>query len=368
MTCECEKRVFNFSAGPAVLPLSALKEAQRDLVCYPGAGASVMELSHRGKVIDGIIKTAEARLRRLLNIPDNYYVMFLQGGATTQFSMVPVNFLGENGADYLEQGTWSKKAAVEARRVGNVNVVWSGKDSNYSTLPQEGDYKVRPEASYFHVTSNETIHGIEFHREPASYGVPMVCDSSSDFLSRPMDVTKYGLIYAGAQKNVGPAGVTLSIMSDDFYKRLIPDEKRPIMMNYKTHVENHSLYNTCPVFAIYMVGLVLKWLEEEIGGLDKMYELNKKKAALLYKALDESNGFYAPHAAKADRSLMNVTWRLPSEDLDKKFAQEAEAAGMIGLKGHRSVGGIRASIYNAFPYEGVERLVEFMADFQRRNA
>ena len=369
MTCECEKRVFNFSAGPAVLPVSALQEAQRDLVCYPGAGASIMELSHRGKVVDGIVKEAEARLRRLLNLGDDYHVLFLQGGATTQFSMIPMNFLGENGADYLEEGTWSKKAMTEARRVGKVVVPWSGKEGNYNRLPADSDYKVRPEASYFHVTSNETIHGVEFHREPEAYGVPMVCDASSDFLSRPMDAHKYALIYAGAQKNIGPAGVTVVILSDALYQKRIEDEKRPIMLDYKTHVENKSLYNTCPVFSIYMVGLVLKWLEEEIGGLEKIYQLNKKKAELLYSAIDNSNGFCAPHVSNhVDRSLMNVTWRLPSEELEKKFVQEAEALGMIGLKGHRSVDGLRASIYNAFPYEGVERLVEFMADFQRRHA
>ena len=367
MTCDCEKRVFNFSAGPAVLPVSVLKEAQRDLVCYPGAGASVMELSHRGKVIDGIIKEAEARLRRLLNLPEQDHVMFLQGGATTQFSMVPMNFLGENGASYMEQGTWSKKAMAEAKRVGKVDLVWSGKESGYDHLPKDGEYQVDPNSSYLHITSNETIHGIEFHRVPASNGVPIVCDASSDFLSHPIDFSKYGMIYAGAQKNCAPAGVTTVVMADIFYQKLIPSETRPIMMNYKTHVENKSLYNTCPVFSIYMVGLVLKWLEEEIGGLDKIYELNKKKAALVYEAIDSSNGFCRPHAAKEDRSIMNVTWRLPSEDLEKKFVQEAEAAGMIGLKGHRSVGGLRASIYNALPYEGVERLVELMADFQRRN-
>lgn len=362
------ERVFNFSAGPAVLPLPVLLEAQRDLVCYPGGGASVMELSHRGKVIDGIIKEAEARLRRILGVPDDYHVLFLQGGGTTQFCMIPMNFLGENGADYLEEGTWSKKALGEGKRLGRAEVVWSGKDSGFSTLPEDNEYKVRPEASYFHITSNETIHGVEFHREPESYGVPMVCDASSDFLSRPVDIKKYAMMYAGAQKNVGPAGVTIVVMADSFYKKLIVDEKRPIMFDYRNHVEGKSLYNTCPVFAIYIVGLVLKWLEEEIGGLEKMYALNQKKAALLYKALDESEGFYKGHAAVKARSLMNVTWRLANEELEKQFAKEAEEAGMIGLKGHRSVGGIRASIYNAMPYEGVEKLVEFMKKFQERNA
>lgn len=362
------ERVFNFSAGPAVLPVSVLEEAQRDLVCYPGGGASVMELSHRGKVIDGIITEAENRMRRIMGIPENYHVLFLQGGATTQFSMIPMNFLGENGADYLEQGTWSKKAAAEARKCGNVNVIWSGKEGGYKHIPTDDEYTVNPQASYFHVCANETIHGIEFHRDPAAGNVPLVCDASSNFLSRELDVSKYSLIYAGAQKNVGPAGVTIVIMSDDFYKKLIPCDKRPIMLDYRTHVENKSLYNTAPVWAIYMVGLVMKWLEDEMGGLKGVYASNVKKADLLYKAIDASNGFCAGHADNASRSLMNVTWRLPNEDLEKLFVKEAEAAGMIGLKGHRSVGGLRASIYNAFPYAGVERLVAFMADFQKRHA
>lgn len=367
MACSCNERVFNFSAGPAVLPVPALKEAQRDLVCYPGAGASIMELSHRGKVIDGIIKEAEACMRRLLGIPENYHVLFLQGGATTQFSMVPMNFLGENGADYIEEGTWSKKAMAEAKRCGDVHVIWSDKEAGFKRVPNDNEYKVNPNSSYLHITSNETIHGVEFHREPASYGLPMVCDSSSDFLSRPVDVSKYAMIYAGAQKNVGPAGVTIVILSDEFYKKQIPCEKRPIMLDYHTHVENKSLYNTAPVWSIYMVGLVLKWLEQDMGGLKGIYELNQKKAALLYSAIDASNGFCAGHAAVDSRSIMNVTWRLPNEDLEKLFVKEAEAQGMIGLKGHRSVGGLRASIYNAFPYEGVERLVDFMARFQKNH-
>ena len=361
-------RYYNFSAGPAALPLPALEEAARDLVCYPNAGASVLELSHRGKVIDGIIKEAEARLRRILSIPESYHVMFLQGGATTQFSMVPVNFLDANStAVYLEQGTWSKKAIAEAKRVGNVEVAWSDKDNNFTRVPADNEYEVRPDAKYFHITSNETIHGVEFHRDPKSNGVPLVCDASSDFLGRPIDITKYGLVYAGAQKNIGPAGVTVAIMSDDFYKKLIEDDRRHIMMNYKTHVENHSLYNTCPVFAIYMVGLVLKWLEEEKGGIAGIYKDNLAKAELLYKAIDESDGFYKGHAAVDSRSIMNVTWRTTSDELDKEFAKAAEAQHMLGLKGHRSVGGIRASIYNATSIEAVEALVEFMAKFKKEH-
>lgn len=367
MDCSCQERVFNFSAGPAVLPLPVLKEAQRDLVCYPGAGASLMELSHRGKVISGIFDDAEARLRRIMKLPEDYHVLFLQGGATTQFCMIPMNFLGEKGADYTEQGTWSKKAMGEAKRVGKVHLAWSGKEGGFKTLPSDEEMDVRPDADYLHITSNETIHGLEFRHDPKDWGIPVICDCSSDFLSRPIDPKKYGMIYAGAQKNVGPAGVTIVVLSDSLYKKVIPDDRRPIMMDYRTHVEGKSMHNTPPVFSVYIVDLVLKWLEEEIGGLEKIQALNQKKAALLYKAIDESEGFYNGHAAKEARSLMNVTWRMASEDLEKKFAAEAEALGMIGLKGHRSVGGMRASIYNAFPYEGVERLVEFMADFKRRN-
>lgn len=367
MSSEYE-RYYNFSAGPAALPLSALKEAQRDLVCYPNAGASVMELSHRGKVIDGIIKKAEERLRRILSIPENYHVLFLQGGATTQFSMVPMNFLGEHGAVYIEQGTWSKKAAAEAKRVGKVEIAWSDKENNFRRVPADNEYVVRPDADYFHITANETIHGVEFHRDPQSNGVPLVCDASSNFLGRPLDITKYALVYAGAQKNIGPAGVTVVIINGDFYdKKFIEDEKRPIMLNYKTHIDNKSLYNTAPVFAIYMVGLVLKWLEEEKGGIEGIYKENLKKAEYLYKAIDESDGFYTGHAAKDSRSIMNVTWRTPSEELDKLFAEEGNKRHMLGLKGHRSVGGIRASLYNATSFEAVEALVEFMAEFKKNH-
>lgn len=367
MTVSTTQRLFNFSAGPAVLPVSVLEEAQRDLVCYPGGGASIMELSHRGKVIEGMIKDAEARLRRVLGIPENYKVLFLQGGASTQFSMIPMNFLGAGGADYLDVGQWSKKAIAEAKKVGDVHIAWSGKAEGYKRMPKDEEIQVRPEASYLHVTSNETIEGIEFHREPASNGVPMVCDASSDILSRPMDVSKYGMIYAGAQKNMGPAGVTVVILSDELYAKATPDEKRPTMLGYKVHVENESLYNTAPVFSIYMVGLVLKWLEEEMGGLAGIHAHNKKKAELLYAAIDGSNGFYRPHADLGSRSLMNIAWRLPSEELEKQFVKESEARNMSGLKGHRSVGGIRASIYNAFPLEGVQALVDFMAEFQKKN-
>ncbi len=368
MTVSTSQRIFNFSAGPAVLPLSALQEAQRDLVCYPGAGASVMEMSHRGKVIDGIIKQTEARLRRILGVPENYHVLFLQGGASLQFSMIPMNFLGAGGADYLELGAWSKKAMAEARKVGQVHVAWSGKAEGFKRMPEDAEFQVRPEAAYLHTTSNETIEGIQFHREPDSRGLPLVCDASSDFLCRPMDISRYAMVYAGAQKNVGPAGVTLVVMSDEFYSKALEDEKRPTMLGYKVHVDNKSLYNTAPVFSIYMVGLVLKWVEEEMGGLAGIHAHNQKKASLLYKAIDESNGYYRGHAELESRSLMNVTWRLPSEDLEKQFVQEAQARGLDGLKGHRSVGGIRASIYNAFPYEGVEALVSFMEEFRHKNA
>ena len=279
-----------------------------------------------------------------------------------------MNFLGAMGADYLEVGAWSKKAMVEARRVGTVHVPWSGKAEGFKRMPKDGEFQVRPEAAYLHMCSNETIEGIQFHRDLDSQGLPLVCDASSDILCRPVDVSKYAMIYAGAQKNVGPAGVTLVILSDAFYKKALADEKRPIMLDYKTHVENDSLYNTAPVFSIYMVGLVLKWLEEQMGGLAGIHAHNQKKAALLYKAIDGSNGYYRGHAEVDSRSLMNVTWRLPSEELEKQFVKEATARGLDGLKGHRAVGGLRASIYNAFPYEGVEALVDFMEEFRRKNA
>lgn len=359
-----ENRVYNFSAGPAVLPVEVLKDAQTDLMNYKGAGMSVLEMSHRSKTYDKIIVEAEADLRKLLNISDEYAVLFLQGGATLQFSMVPMNIMAPaNKADYIVTGSWAKKAAKEAKRVGTVNIAASSEDQNFNYIPKE--YKFDPEASYVHFTSNNTIFGTQFRTEPEVGNVPLVCDTSSDMLHKFIDINKYGLIYAGAQKNMGPAGCTLVIVKKSLLER-IPDTTHTYL-NYKTHVEKDSMYNTPPAFSVYIMGLVYKWLLN-LGGLDVMEKMNEEKAAILYDYMDDSAGFYKPTVAnKEDRSLMNVTFRLPSEELDKVFIAEAAEKGFSGLKGHRSVGGCRASIYNAFPKEGVVALVEFMKEFKAKN-
>jgi phosphoserine aminotransferase len=355
-------RIFNFSAGPAVLPVPVLEEARRDLLALPGVGMSVLEISHRSKPFEAIIQTAEANIRRLANIPDDYHVLFLQGGASLQFSMVPMNILPKDGkADYIITGIWSKKAMKEAQKVGQVNVAASTESENFARIPKQDELKLDPEAAYLHFTTNNTIHGTEWKGEPDAGGVPLVADASSDIFSRPVDVSKYALIYAGAQKNLAPAGVTLVILRDDLLAR--SPERLPIMLDYNTHAKERSLFNTPPVFTIYVLGLVTKWLLEQ-GGLDGMARRNEEKAKVLYDALD-STGFYRGHAAPDSRSLMNVTFRLPSEELEKQFVAEATKAGLDGLKGHRSVGGCRASIYNAFPREGVEALVSFMKEFER---
>jgi phosphoserine aminotransferase len=357
-------RIYNFSAGPATLPLSVLEEAQRDFVNYKGAGMSVLEMSHRSKVYDGIIKQAEADMRELLGIPENYKVLFLQGGASLQFSMVPMNLLPTGGsADYVVTGSWSKGAVKEAKKLGGVNVAASTEAGNFTRVPRDDEYSFDANAAYVHYTSNETIHGVEFAGEPEVGDVPLVCDASSDFMSRPIAVSKYGLIYAGAQKNIGPAGLTVVIVRDDLLSRR-PDNLAT-MLDYKVHAEKESLYNTPPAFAIYVCGLVMKWLKD-LGGLDAIQKINEEKAGVLYDAIDATE-FYRGHAEAGSRSLMNVTFRLPNEDLEKKFAAEATAAGFDGLKGHRSVGGLRASIYNAFPTDGVRALVDFMREFERVN-
>lgn len=364
MSATTVHRIFNFSAGPAVLPLPVLEEAQRDLVALPGAGMSVLEMSHRSKAFEAIINDAEADARALAGIPDNYHVLFLQGGASTQFSMVPMNILPAGAtADYIVTGTWSQKAVKEAKRVGTVNVAFTNESENFRRVPGEGEVKLTPGAAYVHVTSNETIHGVEFKREPVFGDAPLVCDTSSNMFSKPIDVSKYALIYAGAQKNLGPAGVTLVIVRDDMLERS-PDTLAT-MLNYNTHAKEKSLYNTPPCFAIYLVGLVFKWLKAN-GGLAGAEAANDRKAAKIYTEIDRT-GFYRGHAAKECRSNMNVTFRLATEELEKAFTKEATAAGLDGLKGHRSVGGIRASIYNAFPEAGVDALVEFMREFERKN-
>ena len=358
------ERIFNFSAGPAVLPVPVLEEAQRDMVALPGVGMSVMEISHRSKTFDEIILRTEANLRELLNIPGNYHVLFLQGGASLQFSMVPMNFLPADGsADYVVTGSWGKKALKEANKVGSVNVAATMADGGFTRVPSRDEMSLNPHAAYVHITSNETIEGVEWKREPAVGDVPLVSDASSNILSRQVDVNKYAIIYAGAQKNMGPSGVTLVILRDDLLQRI--PENLATMLDYNTHVKNKSLYNTPNTWGIYIMDLVCKWLKQK-GGLAAMQRENEQKAQLLYDAIDATD-FYRGHADVDCRSNMNVTFRLPAEDLEKKFTAEATAQGLDGLKGHRSVGGIRASIYNAFPLAGVEALVAFMKEFERAN-
>ena len=358
------ERIFNFSAGPAVLPVPVLEQAQRDMVSLPGVGMSVMEISHRSKTFDAIIAGTEAGLRELLKVPDNYHILFLQGGASLQFSMVPMNFLPPDGsADYVLTGSWGKKALKEAKKVGAVNVAATMADGGFTRVPSRDEISLSPHAAYVHITSNETIEGVQWKREPNVADVPIVADMSSDILSRAIDVSKYGLIYAGAQKNMGPSGVTVVILRDDLLQRI--PENLATMLDYRIHVENKSLYNTPNTWGIYILNLVCKWVQEK-GGLGAMERENEEKARLVYEAIDATD-FYRGHADMDCRSTMNVTFRLPAEELEKKFVAESTAQGLDGLKGHRSVGGIRASIYNAFPRAGVEALVSFMKDFERRN-
>jgi len=357
-------RIFNFSAGPAVLPVEVLEEAQQNLLALPGVGMSVLEISHRSPTFDDIIQGCEADIRALAGIPDNYRVLFLQGGASLQFSMVPMNLLPAGGsADYINTGAWSQKAIKEAKRVGTVKVAASTEGEKFARVPRQSELQLDPNAAYVHMTSNNTIFGTEFTDLPEVGHVPLVSDTSSDMFSRPIDVTKHALIYAGAQKNLAPAGVTLVIIRDDMVTR--SPSTLPTMLNYSVHVENQSMYNTPPVFAIYIMRLVMKWLLKQ-GGLAAIDKHNARKAAKLYGEIDRT-GFYKGHAQKDSRSRMNVTFRLPSEELEKKFAKEATAAGLDGLKGHRSVGGMRASLYNAFPEAGVDALVGFMQEFERKN-
>ena len=358
------ERIFNFSAGPAVLPVPVLEEAQRDMLSLPGVGMSVMEISHRSKTFDEIIARAESGLRQLLNIPDNYKILFLQGGASLQFSMIPMNFLPADGsAAYLITGSWGRKAPKEAKKVGNVNVAATMADGGFTRVPSREEMSLNPHATYVHITSNETIEGVQWKREPNVGDVPLVADASSDILSRAIPVDRYGMIYAGAQKNIGPSGVTVVILRDDLLQRI--PEGLATMLDYRTHVENNSLYNTPNTWGIYIISLVCKWIAEK-GGIAAMEQENEQKARLVYEAIDATD-FYRGHADADCRSTMNVTFRLPAEELEKKFVSEATAQGLDGLKGHRSVGGIRASIYNAFPREGVDALVSFMKDFERRN-
>ncbi len=358
------ERVYNFSPGPAMLPEAVLRHAQEELLALPALGMSVLEISHRSEAFDEILATAEARLRGLLSIPDDYHVLFLQGGSRLQFSMVPMNALGGRTADYVVTGSWGKKAVEEARREGDVNVAWDGGESNYDRLPSAEQLQLTDEAAFVHFTSNETIQGVQFRAEPETGDVPLICDASSDFLSRPIDVSRYSLLYACAQKNVGPAGVTVVIMGNDAVEAC--PSNLPGMLNYRNHVEAKSCYNTPPVFSVYLVNLVAQWLLDQ-GGLAAIEQRNEQKAAQLYSVIDASDGFYGGHAQPDCRSLMNVTFRLPNEDLQTAFLAAAQQHQLYELKGHRSVGGIRASIYNAMPVAGVKALAEFMDDFANRH-
>ena len=360
-----EKRIYNFSAGPAILPEDVLKKAQENLFSLPGVGMSILEISHRSKTFDDIINQTKEDVRKLLNISDDYAVLFLQGGASLQFSMVPMNIMPpKNKADYINTGAWSKKAIKEAKRVGSVNIAATTEETTFNRIPKQDELKLDADASYVHFTSNNTIYGTQWQTEPVVGNVPLVCDASSDIFHKKLDVNKYAILYAGAQKNMGPAGVTMVIFQKDLLER--SSDNLHTMLNYKTHIEKDSMFNTPNTFGIYIIGLVAKWLLNN-GGLDKMYETNKHKAGLLYKFIDESGGYFKGHAEIDSRSVMNVTFNLATEELEKKLIAEALAAGFSGLKGHRSVGGLRASIYNAFPTKGVEDLVSFMTDFQQKN-
>jgi phosphoserine aminotransferase len=357
------ERIYNFSAGPAVLPYEVLQQAAIDVINYRGKGMGIIEMSHRSKDFIAITDETESLLRELLAIPANYKVLFLQGGASTQFAMVPMNLLGPGKtASYLNTGVWSKKAIKEAKLFGNVQVAYTSEETNFDHVPGKNAYQIDPAAEYLYFVSNNTIFGTQFAEFPQS-DKPVVCDMSSDILSRPFAVDSFGLVFAGAQKNMGPAGCTVVIIREDLLDRTPGNV--PTMFRYKTHADNGSMFNTPPCFAIYCIGLVLKWLKN-LGGMPAIEKMNREKAALLYKAIDATD-YYRGHAREDSRSLMNITFNLPSPALEAKFVTEATGLGMDGLKGHRSVGGIRASIYNAFPREGVEKLVSFMQDFEKRN-
>lgn len=359
-------RVYNFSAGPSVLPESVLRRAAAEMLDYEGSGQSVMEMSHRSKVFDGIIKGCEALLREVMNIPDNYKVLFLQGGASSQFAMIPLNLMNGSGkADFVLTGQWATKAYKEAARYGEANVVASSKDKTFSYIPELDPATFTPDADYFHICMNNTIYGTRFTSLPDTGKVPLVADVSSCILSEPIDVSKFGVLYAGAQKNMAPAGLTVVIIREDLIGHA--RDITPTMFNYQTHADNDSMFNTPPCYAIYICKLVLEWLKNEIGGLENMKAINEKKAAILYDFLDSSKLFKGT-VVKKDRSLMNVPFVTGDEELDAKFVKEAAAAGFVNLKGHRSVGGMRASIYNAMPVEGVEKLVAFMKAFEEANA
>jgi phosphoserine aminotransferase len=359
------KRIYNFNAGPAALPLEVLKEAQKELLSYKKTGMSVMELSHRSKDYDEIIKTAQKNVLEILGLSDDYKVLFLGGGASMQFAMIPYNFLKEGTvADYVDTGAWSTKAIKEAKKAGNIHVVASSEDKEFTYIPK--DIKFDENAAYIHFTSNNTIRGTQWQTIPEVGNIPLICDMSSDFMSRKLDFSKFSLIYAGAQKNVGPAGAYIVVIKKDILER----QKKVnlfTMLNYETHIKKDSMFNTPPTFPIYIIGLVMKWIKNA-GGLEAIEKENEKKAGLLYDFIDNSDGFYIGTTEKESRSKMNVTFILKNRDLEAKAIEEAKTKGLIGIKGHRSVGGLRASIYNAVPYRGIEALVDFLAKFKKNNS
>lgn len=358
-------RVYNFSAGPSMLPESVLRKAADEMLDYQGSGQSVMEMSHRSKVYDGIIKEAEALLREVMNIPDNYKVLFLQGGASSQFAMVPMNLMTKSGkADYVITGQWAKKAYKEGARYGKANIVASSEDKTFSYIPKLDPATFTKDADYFHICMNNTIYGTVYHELPDTGDVPLVADISSCILSEPIDVSKFGLLYAGAQKNMAPAGLTVVIVREDLIGHAM--DITPTMFNYQIHADNGSMFNTPPCYTIYIAKLVLEWIKNDIGGLEKMKEINEKKAKMLYDFLDSSKLFKGT-VVPEDRSLMNVPFVTGDADMDAKFVKEATEHGFVNIKGHRTVGGMRASIYNAMPVEGVEKLVAFMKEFEERN-
>lgn len=357
-------RVYNFSAGPSMLPEAVLKKAQEEMLCHGTSGQSVMEMSHRSKEYGAIIESAESLLRTVMNIPDNYKVLFLQGGASTQFAMIPLNFMtGSGKADYVLTGAWAKKAYAEGQRYGECKAVASSADKTFSYIPKLDPATFTPDADYFHICYNNTIYGTKFSKLPETGNVPLIADMSSSILSEPVDISRFGMIYAGAQKNMGPAGLTVAIIREDMIKEA--QAITPTMLRYTTHAENDSMFNTPPTYAIYIMKLVLEWIES-LGGLTEMQKLNEKKAALLYGYLDQSK-LFRPTVMGDDRSLMNVPFVTGNEDLDKAFIAEATKNGLVNIKGHRSVGGMRASIYNAMPIEGVEKLVDLMKTFEQNH-
>ena len=359
-------KIYNFNPGPAVLPRPVLEQAQQELLDYQGRGMSILEMSHRSKEYEAINAEAEARFKRLLNVGDGYRVLFLQGGASTQFAMVPLNFLPPGAvADYLLTGAWAEKAYEEAARIGQVHIAASTREEQYRRIPRADEIRLSAAPAYVHITSNNTIYGTQWHTWPDVGDRPLVADMSSDIMSRPFDARRFALIYAGAQKNLGPAGVTVVLIREEWLERAASADTAPTMLRYATHVKHNSLYNTPPVFAVYLTNLVLGWIEAS-GGLAAMEQRNRQKAQVVYDAIDGSDGFYRGHATPDSRSLMNVTFRLPNEALEKQFLREATDAGMVGLAGHRSVGGVRASIYNAMSLEGCQALASFMAGFARR--